>query len=188
MSKKMGFVINTKRCVGCKTCTVACKMENNVAADLARIRVLDDNDELVYNRPAGTYPNLQMNFVPIPCQHCENPACVDVCPTGASQKREDGVVFIDKETCIGCGACILACPYDSGQMDEEEKVVDKCDLCRHRIDAGKEPMCVLCCPGRAIVAGDLNDPNSEAYKLLNSSSVTTLKPEEGTKPATHYIF
>lgn len=188
MSKKMGLVIDTKRCVGCKTCTVACKMEHNVPAGLFRIRVLDDHDALIYNKPAGVYPDLKINFIPIPCQHCENAPCIDVCPTGASQKREDGIVFIDKEECIGCGACISACPYDSGQMDEEQEVVDKCNLCMDRLDVGKEPMCVICCPGRAIVVGDLNDSDSEVSKLIKSKSTTNLKSEEGSKPSAYYIF
>lgn len=188
MSKKMGFVINTKRCVGCKTCTVACKMENQVAPGVARIRVYDDHEAELYNRPAGSFPNIKMDFLPIPCQHCENPPCVPVCPVDATAQREDGIVYVDKDKCIGCGACVIACPYDAREMDEEAKVVDKCDLCMHRTDAGKETMCELCCPGRAIVVGDLNDPNSKAYKMLNSNSVSILKEEEGTKPAAYYIF
>lgn len=188
MSKKMGFVINTKRCVGCKTCTVACKMENQVAAGVARIRVFDDHDAELYNRPSGSFPNVKMTFVPIPCQHCENPPCVPVCPAGATGQREDGIVYVDKDKCIGCGACVIACPYNTREMDAEAKVVDKCNFCMHRTDAGKEPMCVLCCPGRAIAAGDLNDSSSEFSKLISGGTVTTLKPEEGTKPSIYYIF
>lgn len=184
----MGFVINVKRCVGCKTCTVSCKMENTVAAGLARIRVLDDHQAEVFDKPTGTYPNPVRNFVPVPCQHCDNAPCVPVCPTGASKKREDGIVYVVKEDCIGCGVCVAACPYGSRQMDKESKKVDKCTLCMHRLEEGKDPMCVYCCPGRAITYGDLNDANSEAAKLVSSQTAKTIKSELGTGPAAYYIL
>lgn len=187
MAKKMGFVIKTKRCVGCKTCTVSCKMENNVAAGLARIRVLDGHQAEVYDNSTGTYPNPKREFVAIPCQHCENAPCVPVCPTGASQKREDGIVFVDKEKCIGCGKCVAVCPYGSRQMDKESNKVDKCTFCMHRLGESKDPMCVYCCPGRALVYGDLNDPNSEVAKLVASQPVKQLKADQGTKPNVYYI-
>ncbi|MGE4273659.1 MAG: 4Fe-4S dicluster domain-containing protein [Desulfitobacterium sp.] len=188
MAKKMGFVINTKRCVGCKTCTVSCKMENTVAAGLARIRVLDGHQAEVFDKPTGTYPNVKLEFLPIPCQHCDKAPCVPVCPTGASQKREDGIVFVDMEKCIGCGKCVAACPYGSRQMDKERNKVDKCTLCMHRLDEGKAPMCVLCCPGRAIIYGDLNDANSEVAKSVSGQSVKQIKVDQGTGPAAYYIL
>lgn len=188
MAKKMGLVINTKRCVGCKTCTVACKMENNVAAGLARIRVLDGHQQEVFEKPTGTYPNLKLEFVPIPCQHCEEPPCVPVCPTGASKKREDGIVYVEKEECIGCSACLAVCPYNARQMDNEAKKVEKCSFCMHRLEENKAPMCVYCCPARAITYGDLNDSNSEVAKLVSSKPVQQIKADQGTKPAVYYIL
>jgi len=187
MSKRMGFVINTKRCIGCRTCTVACKMENNVSLGVSRIRVLNAKNTMVFDKPVGKYPYTNESWVTVPCQHCKNAPCVKVCPTGASQKREDGVVFIDKDKCIGCRYCVWSCPYGARQFDEENKVVDKCTMCMHRTDEGKIPMCVNVCMGRAITYGDLNDPTSEVYQLVHSKPVRILKPEQGTEPSVFYF-
>lgn len=188
MAKRYGFVINTKRCIGCRTCTVACKMENDVPLGIARIKVLNPQNSTVFDKPKGTYPHMNMSWVTVPCQHCEDAPCVKVCPTGASQKRNDGIVYIDKNKCIGCRYCVWSCPYEARHFDEENKVVDKCTMCMHRIDEDKLPMCAEVCTGRAITFGDLNDPNSEVYKLVHSNNVRTLKPEQGTKPSVYYIF
>ena len=103
---KYGFAINLHRCIGCRTCTVSCKMENHVAEGIARIPVYNDEGTTTLDAPSGTYPNVTFLWRPTPCQHCDEPPCVAVCPTGASSKRDDGVVVVDKETCIGCETCL----------------------------------------------------------------------------------
>lgn len=188
MTKRMAFVIKVNRCVGCKTCVVACKMEHKVQLGFNRIRVLNEQGSMLYDKPVGIYPILKEQFITVPCQHCENPPCVDVCPTGASQKREDGIVFVDQDKCIGCQYCIWSCPYEARYRDPEKHVVDKCNMCMDRLDQGLEPMCVMTCPARAIVVGDLNDPNSEVFKLVNSHDVRVLRPDQGTNPSTFYIL
>lgn len=184
---KYGFAINLHRCIGCRTCSISCKMENNVADGLLRIRVLNDEEKTVYDIPAGTYPNLTMSWTPVPCQHCDESPCVGVCPTGATVKREDGIVTIDKETCIGCKSCMEVCPYDARVFDEESNTVDKCTLCAHRLDAGLgTTMCQIACPGRAITVGDIDDPGSDIAKIIAERKTTHILEEEGTGPQVYY--
>lgn len=184
---KYGFTINLHRCVGCRTCTIACKMENAVADGIQRMRVLNDDETTVYDTPIGAYPSLQFNWTPVPCMHCDAPPCVAACPQGASAKRDDGIVTIDKEKCIGCKLCMEACPYGARSYDEETKTVDKCSLCSHRIDGGAETtMCQLCCPNRAIAIGDLDDPDSVVAKIVAEKETFRLLPEEGTEPNVYY--
>ncbi|HZK43752.1 MAG TPA: 4Fe-4S dicluster domain-containing protein [Syntrophomonadaceae bacterium] len=188
MSKHIALVIDMSRCVGCRTCTVACKMENNVVEGNMRMRIFDPHGNLHFDRPIGIYPDLQMYWTPVPCQHCEDAPCVTACPSGAMHVREDGIVDLDKNKCIGCRYCNWVCPYDVPQFDSVARVSDKCNLCAHLIDKGEDSMCVTCCPARAIHYGDLNDPNSEVSKLLQIRDNKTLAPEHGTKPSTHYIL
>lgn len=184
---KYGFAINLHRCIGCRTCSISCKMENNVADGLLRIRVLNDEERAVYDVPVGTYPNLQMIWTPVPCQHCDEAPCVGVCPTGATVKRDDGIVTMDKETCIGCKSCMEACPYGARVFDEETNTVDKCTLCVHRLDAGLETtMCEISCPGRAITVGNIDDAESEIAKILAEHDTTKLLESEGTGPNVYY--
>jgi Fe-S-cluster-containing dehydrogenase component len=103
-------------------------------------------------------------------------------------KREDGIVDLDKSRCIGCQYCVWVCPYNVPQFDPEAGVSDKCNMCAQRLDQGEEPMCVLCCPSRAIKFGDLNDPDSEVAKMVNQRSSKVLLPEQGTSPTTQYLF
>lgn len=184
---KYGFAINLHRCIGCRTCSIGCKMENGVADGLLRIRVLNDEERAVYDTPMGTYPNLTMTWTPVPCQHCDEAPCVGVCPTGATVKREDGIVTIDKETCIGCKSCMEACPYDARVFDEESNTVDKCTLCAHRIDAGLgTTMCQISCPGRAITVGDIDDPDSDIAKIIAEHETKHILETEGTGPQVYY--
>ncbi|MEY8314665.1 4Fe-4S dicluster domain-containing protein [Adlercreutzia muris] len=184
---KYGFAINLHRCIGCRTCSISCKMENNVADGTMRIRVLNDDEALVYDVPTGSYPNLAMTWTPVPCQHCDNPPCVEACPTGASTKQDNGLVLIEAEECIGCESCVKACPYDARSINPDTNIADKCTMCEHRLLNGEQTtLCQLSCPGRAIVAGDLDDPESGIAKIIAENETVRLLEESGTGPNVYY--
>lgn len=182
--KKNIMVVDLDRCIGCKACQVACKMENGVALGSSRIKVLAIG-------PTGTYPDLEMYFLPVMCQHCEEPPCVKVCPTGASYIRnEDGLVLVEKEKCIGCKSCLRACPYEANLFNNEMRVSDKCTLCEHLQAEGELPACVKICAGSALIFGDINDPESKvslAIEAAGPENVHSLR-EFGNKPAVRYIL
>ena len=192
--KKLGMLIDTTRCTGCDTCVLACKGENNLPNDLWWNRVETVGGPHA-DTPTGVFPDVSMSFLTVACQHCEEPPCVPVCPTGATFKREeDGVVVVNYSECIGCGACIQACPYDSVRVRSPEKLkfsvpfpvghrnaqpihpgtVSKCNFCVQRLDEGREPACIEVCPMRARTFGDLNDPESEVSQLLAERKSFTL--------------
>jgi tetrathionate reductase subunit B len=174
------MVIDTRRCIGCHACTVACKSENDVPLGYSRNWV-----EYVEK---GEFPNVDRSFLPRLCNHCSEPACVDVCPTGATYKREeDGIVVVDDDICIGCKYCIHACPYDARYLNPITGTVDKCDFCLHRVSQGLEPSCVNTCQGHARIFGDINDPGSEVSTLLAENSYTVLLKAMGTHPNVFYI-
>ncbi len=178
--KQYAMVIDARRCYGVMACTVACKAEHKVP--------LGENRSWVEEIEKGDYPQVSRSFLPRLCNHCSEPACVKVCPTGATWKRsEDGIVVVDKDVCIGCKYCVQACPYDARFVNEDTGTADKCDFCLHRVSKGLEPACIEACPSRARVFGDLNDPNSEVSKLIAANPVTVLRPEEGTHPNIFYI-
>lgn len=184
---KYGFAINLHRCIGCRTCSISCKMENGVADGTMRIRVLNDDEALTYDVPTGDYPNLTMTWTPVPCQHCDNAPCVEACPTGASTKHDNGLVLIDAGECIGCESCVKACPYGARSINPDTNVADKCTMCEHRLLNGESTtLCQLACPGRAIVAGDLDDPESEIAKIVAENETTRLLEESGTGPNVYY--
>ena len=185
MSKRYGLVIDLEKCIGCETCWTACKAENGWGIG-SGIRV-DTVGGAHPDTPSGKYPNLSMYYLPVPCMHCGEPACVDACSFEAIYRREDGIVLVDEENCSGCEACIDACPYGALTYDPERNVVRKCTLCHHRIDQGLEPFCVQCCTPKAIIFGDLNDPESKVSKLIAQKDTYVLKPEAGTNPAVHYV-
>ncbi len=147
--------IDLDSCIGCHSCAVVCKQENDVGLGTYYNKVLTVG-------PFGTYPDLEMYYLPVACQHCDNPECVSVCPTGASYRREDGVVLVDHSKCIGCQYCVMACPYGVRAYDEgrDKGVIEKCTMCAHLIDKGEKPACVKHCPGQARLFGDLDDPES----------------------------
>lgn len=201
---KLGMVIDRDRCIGCHTCSNACKMQNSVPMGMLWSRVLTDGCDII-DGAQGTYPDLSRSYTPVACQHCENPACLRVCPTGATYKDDKGRVEIDYDKCIGCRMCMAACPYNARSFNWEEPkrdpdfnygdarvpvrpkgVAEKCTLCKERTDDGDEPMCVKCCPTRARVFGDLDDPNSEVSKRIKEKNARVLLPEQGTKPQVHY--
>jgi len=178
-TKHYGMVIDLRQCVGCQSCTAACMIENNVPSNQNRTSVTE--------MELGEFPDVRKAFLPQLCNHCDDPACVPVCPTGATFKREDGLVVVDSEVCWGCGYCENACPYDKRFMNKETKVIDKCTFCAHRVDDGLLPSCVETCVGGARIFGDLNDKSSEISKLLANFPTNTLKKEQGTKPQVYYI-
>ena len=178
--KQYGMVIDVRRCIGCHSCTVACKSEFDTAFGVNRSWV-----EYVEK---GVYPNVGRSFLPRLCNHCSEPPCVYVCPTNATYKRKlDGVVVIDQGVCIGCKYCIQACPYDARHLDPYTGWADKCDFCIHRVSKGVEPSCVSTCVGGARIFGDLNDLDSEVSKLIAENRVTVLRDEMGTFPNVYYI-
>ena len=204
---KLAIGINLDRCIGCHTCANACKMQNNVPDGMLWNRVLTEGVEM-FDDAVGVYPNLSRAYLPVACQHCENPACMKVCPTGATYKDEQGRVEIEFDRCIGCRMCMAACPFNARVFNWENPqrdgdfnwgdarvpvrtrgVMEKCTLCKERTDAGEEPMCVVCCPTHARVFGDLDDPNSELAQLraTKGKNVHILLEEKGTKPQVFYF-
>ena len=213
MAQRLGFVIDSKNCINCNACGVACKMENNVPNGIWWTRVLVTGGAHP-DTPAGEYPakgevsTLKMANTPVACQHCENPACVKVCPVGATYKDpETGAVRQDYSKCIGCRMCMAACPYtgvrsfnweepkyvldfatgDGAVPKHEKHTVEKCTMCWHRLAKGLAPACVESCPARIRYFGDLNDPESEVSKLLATRQYKTLLPEKGTRPSVYYL-
>ena len=177
--KHYAMVIDLRRCIGCHACSVACKSENKVPLSVWR--------SWVKQVERGKFPNTQRHFLPRLCNHCEHPACVEACPTKSSYKRDDGVVLVREERCIGCKLCVTACPYDARFSHPDKKIADKCTFCAHRVDKGVVPACVNTCQGKARIFGDLNDPTSEVARLVAKEPVQVLKPELGTEPRVFYI-
>jgi len=201
--KKLGLVIDLDTCVGCHACAVGCKQWNSggMAGPVT--------DEDPYGKdPSGVWfnrvhsyelekteeqPAMTLHF-PRSCLHCETPACVTVCPTGASYKRaSDGIVLVDEDKCIGCKLCSWACPYGAREYSEVEGVMKKCTLCVDRIynenlpESEREPACVQVCPTRARHFGDLGDPESKVSKLVAERGGVALMPELGYAPVNRYL-
>ncbi len=173
------MVIDTKKCVGCMDCVVACKTENNVPEGFNRDWITTD--------VKGTFPTVKMQIRTERCNHCDNPPCVDCCPCGASHVHDlGGVVLVHHDKCSGCKACIAACPYDA-RFIHPDGYADKCTFCIHRVEQGMDPACVSVCPTHCMYFGDLDDPNSSVSKLLNSRKYRALIPEAGTKPQIYYL-
>jgi anaerobic dimethyl sulfoxide reductase subunit B (iron-sulfur subunit) len=150
MSKQLGFYVNIQRCVGCKTCQMACKDKYNLPVGPNLRRVIE--------REGGVYPNPHFYAVSLACNHCAEPGCVKACPSGALAKREkDGVVSYDYEKCVGCRRCEWVCPYGAPQWIEVDKKMKKCDFCHDYLDQGKPPACVAACPLRALDFGDIEE-------------------------------
>ena len=157
------IVTDLNRCVGCLACMVACKAVNNVPIGSYWNKVLRIGPSL--KAGATSAHDVEMYYLPVQCQHCENPECVKVCPTGASHKLEDGTVQIDKSKCIGCQFCAMACPYGVRYLNQTERVVEKCTLCEQRTSQGELPQCVAQCGSRARFFGDL-DEGLESFQAL----------------------
>ncbi len=177
--KRWAMLVDLRKCIGCQACTAACKFENNVPNAVFRTLVPDVE--------IGRYPDTRRAFLPRLCNHCKHPSCIEVCPAGATWQRRDGIVVVDNERCIGCGACVDACPYDARFMNPVTKTADKCNFCAQRTDQGLLPACVETCVGGARQFGDLNDPNSAPARALQQQPVQVLKPETGNEPRVLYI-
>jgi Fe-S-cluster-containing dehydrogenase component len=211
--KKLGLVIDLDTCVGCHACAVSCKEWNagGIAGPLTDTDPYGkDPDGVWFNRvhsyeleaSAGcgsgadaqpAQPAQTLHF-PRSCLHCEEPACVTVCPTGASYKRaEDGIVLVDEDKCIGCKLCSWACPYGAREYSAVEGVMKKCTLCVDRIynenleEAERQPACVQACPTKARHFGDLGDPESDISKLVAARGGVDLMPQLGYKPTNQYL-
>ena len=175
-----GMLIDTRRCIGCHACTVACKSEFDVP--------LGVNRSWVEYTEKGTFPHVDRSFLPRLCNHCSEPPCVRVCPTNATWRDDDnGVVVIDEDICIGCKYCIQACPYGARFLNPTTGAAEKCDFCIHRVTQGIEPSCVNTCIGKARIFGDTHDPNSEISKRISKNPTTVLRREMGTHPNVYYI-
>ena len=204
---RIGFVIDKKSCIACHACAVACKVENNLPDGNWWNRILTEGGDNM-DAPEGTYPNLSLGNIAVACQHCKNPACVKVCPVGATYKDpETGVVRQDYDKCIGCRMCMAACPYtgvrsfnwdepkyaigqamgDADVPAHQKHVVEKCTMCWHRLAKDLAPACVEVCPARVRFFGDLDDPDSEVSQLIRDREYMQLLAEEGTKPSVYYL-
>jgi len=224
---RYGMVIDLDRCMGCRGCMEACKIENNTPEASFWM--------YVFRFEQGEFPSTKVWFMPRPCQHCDNAPCVKVCPVGARYKREDGIVSTDWERCIGCRYCEVACPYGVNNFNwthpeeqhyldwegaevapiaqgfvpayanpdldgaygpenrhiagggRDKGVIEKCTFCVHRVEKGLDPACVTGCPVKALVFGDLDDPESTASRLLREKEPFRLLEEAGTEPRVHYV-
>ncbi len=171
-------VIDHTRCIGCHACTTACKSENLVPLSVTRT--------YVKHVDIGVFPQARRAHQVTRCNQCAHAPCVTACPTTAMFKRHDGIVDFDKSICIGCKACMAACPYDAIFINPEDHSAEKCNFCAHRIDVGLEPACVVVCPTQAILVGDMNDGNSYVAQIVNREAVSVRRPEKETLPKLFY--
>lgn len=171
-------VIDHTRCIGCHACTTACKSENVVPIGVTRT--------YVKHVDVGVFPQTRRAHQVTRCNQCAHAPCVTACPTAAMFKRTDGIVDFDKSICIGCKACMAACPYDAIFINPQDHSAEKCNFCAHRIDVGLEPACVVVCPTQAILIGDMNDQTSYVAQIVNREAVNVRRPEKETLPKLFY--
>lgn len=199
---RYGMVLNLKRCIGCDACAIACKQSNGTPPGIFWSHVV--------HREVGEFPTARVEYTPLLCMHCKNAPCVSNCPTGASVKEDNGIVHVIADKCIGCKQCIVVCPYQARTsvahkpqsyfpaqgLTKKESVdfarfelgkVTKCNFCMDKVNAGEQPICAKTCPATARIFGDLDDPQSEAAKLLRHREAKQLAPECGTDPSVYYI-
>jgi len=208
------FLVDTYKCVGCGFCVKACKTENEVPYDanvtrtwVERYITTKDGKQYIDSpkgardgfisakidqgeEPPAEVRNEDIDkafFVPKLCNQCDNPPCVQVCPVGATYQTEDGVVLVDRSWCIGCGYCIMGCPYGVRFFHPVYHVAEKCNFCYHRISQGMKTACVDACPFGARRIGNIRDPNDPVTKIIMTERVGVLKEEYGTKPQVFYL-
>ena len=211
---RWAFLVDTYKCIGCGYCVKACKLENEIPfeADVSRTwverYVVTKEGEVFADAPKearygfitsrvdlgmGKFKDIPQDridkafFVPKLCNQCDKPPCVQVCPVGATYQAADGVVLVDRTWCIGCGYCIMACPYGMRFFHPQFHVAEKCNFCYHRINKGMRPACVLACPEGARRIGNIKDPDDPVAKVIMTQRVTIHKPEYGTNPQVYYI-
>lgn len=211
---RWGFLVDTYKCVGCGFCVKGCKIENDIPLNANVTRtwveryVMTKSGEVLMDSPRGAQDGYtsklidqgvsgkklasdkeiaQAFFVPKLCNHCSTPACVQVCPVGATYQTADGVVLVDRKWCIGCGYCIMGCPYGVRFFHPIEHVADKCTFCYHRISNGKTTACVQACAFGARQIGNLKDPADPVAMVVMNQRVGVLRDEYGTKPNVYYI-
>ncbi len=178
--KRFALIIDSKKCINCKACVVACRAEHLVPLGHSRNRINEEH--------RGTWPRLFAAFEPEQCHHCENPSCVRVCPTGASYQRPDGIVVVNQKTCIGCRYCVIACPYNARFFRNDTGVAEKCTFCVERVDRGEPPACVETCPSKVRVLGDITDPDSRLRQLLTTREYRVKNPQTGNGPQIYYLL
>ncbi len=192
------MVIDLNTCVGCNACMAACAIENQTPVWKSSWRTY------VHDKEIGSGSDVHRRFFPRLCNHCDNPPCMSVCPTGATHKLDNGIVLVDEALCMGCRACAMACPYDARRAvtyDDVEKgrefygeayqrkrpSVDKCTFCEHRVKEGLLPACVETCVGSARLFCDLDNPDDPVAQLVASGVARPLIPHLGTRPNIYYI-
>ena len=206
---RYAMAIDQSRCFGCQACAAACKVANNLPKEMVYNTVYTVGGDYT-DTAAGVFPDCSLSYLPFQCQHCDNPACEAVCPTGATQKREDGIVWVDNKLCIGCDSCISACPYQKehkvrthlsenpeyyldvvvGEFDaptHKANTVEKCTFCHNLIDRDEVPACMQLCPGRARFFGDIDDPESAVSKAIEGREYILLDEASGTGPSIYYL-
>jgi len=211
---RWAFGVDAEKCIGCLRCVEACKLENDVPRNAHQFRTwveryvylkgdeharIDSQQDPVNIAASGSEERFRFAdryrdetvekafFVPKLCNQCTHPACVQVCPVGATYKTADGVILIDHDYCIGCRYCVQACPYGARLFNDEAGVSDKCTWCYHRITKGLQPACVEVCPVGARIFGDLNDKQSDISRFIRDNRVDVLRPETGNAPNVFYV-
>lgn len=203
---RWGMAVDVERCIGCWSCAVICKSENDVPLGMWWNRILTDGDDR--DTPStDEFGDLDMGWVPLACQHCEDPPCMKVCPTSATfiDHEHGGLVEINQDDCIGCRYCMAACPYgvrvfnwgepeypvpgtEFGMVDARPiGSVEKCTMCIHRLEEGQVPSCVWSCPAQARIFGDLNDPDGDLNRAIRDRGGHQLLEEKGTRPKVYYL-
>jgi Fe-S-cluster-containing dehydrogenase component/formate-dependent nitrite reductase membrane component NrfD len=174
-----GFAIDLRKCIGCHACTIACKAEHDIPIGVNRC--------WVKTVEKGAFPDTRRFFFPVLCNQCTDAPCVRICPTSALFKRRDGIVDLHGDSCIGCRACMEACPYDQLFIDPNTRTAEKCNFCANRVENKLLPACVSVCPTECRIFGDLEDPMSEVAQIVQREAFMVRKPEKGTGPKIFYL-
>jgi molybdopterin-containing oxidoreductase family iron-sulfur binding subunit len=199
--QRWGLLIDITKCADCDACVTACDEENGLGSQANGHGRPETDSHWIRKVSLRDRHTGYAQTLPLMCQHCADPPCVDVCPTGASFKRADGIVLVDKHTCIGCRYCVMACPYGarsfvheaiSGQTADVPRgkgTVESCTLCVHRVDRGETPACVAACNrdgGKAMAFGDLNDASTEIHRRLHTEQSSAIRPDLALDPGVRY--
>ncbi len=176
---KYVMLIDAERCTGCAACGIACQMQWQLTPDM--------NYNFLEFKETGSYPHARQKVLPVQCQHCDDPPCKTVCPTNATYQRDDGIVSIDFDKCIGCKYCMVACPYRVRKLNHDTGLPEKCKFCAEFVEEGEIPACVTTCMNGVRVFGDLEDPESEIARLIGRKRTHRLLERFGTEPSIYYV-